>query len=71
MDPKATNSAFIPSRGVSPTCEIYAPPPPVGYWQVDEGTWRIECKKRPRWVVRQMARLLLDFVWRDYRKGKR
>lgn len=63
---KFSNSAYVSPGGVPPTCEIYTLPHPVGYWQVDEGAYRIECRKRPRWVVRQMARMLLDFVWCDY-----
>lgn len=50
-----SNSKYIP----------WINPKSVGYWDVHQMRLTYMCHKKPKWIVRVMARLLLDIKWVD------
>lgn len=49
-----------------PLMFLESPPKPVGYWCIGGPRgFRFGIATRPRWLTRVMARLLLEWEWRD------
>lgn len=55
-----------------PVHHIAARPTPKGYWQIGgPHALHIYPPKRPRWLTRQLCRLLLEWEWIDNKEGSK